>query len=35
MDVQFEGCSLGRETVGTDFGEEVADEGGGQTMGEL
>ena len=34
MNVQFEGRRLGREVSGTDFGEEVADQRGGQTRGE-
>jgi len=35
MNVQFAGHNLGRETVRPGFSEEVADEWGGETMGEL
>ena len=35
MDVQFEGRGLDGEATGADFSEEMADERGGQTMGEL
>jgi len=35
MNLEFQGRSLGREAASTDFGEEVADQRGGQTMDQL
>ena len=33
VDIQFEGCGLSREAVGTDLGQEMADQRSRQAMG--